>query len=359
TDDKIRAVVQRVFNFRACYYQIQVARAIYSGKHVIGCAPTGAGKTLSFWIPMLMAMEDRIKQDKILVISPLNLLAMQTVDLLLKVGIKAVLLTGDTCTAKLLREVEAGMHNVIVTNPEILMGNKAVRELFRKPCVASSLLEVVLDEGHCVHQWASFRQHFKNLGDIRYAIPGDISFYVASATLPNDILLEIREALNLRDNTTELIIYSNDRPDISLMVQTIVNKINSYCDLDFLIPDGFSVDSLHPPKFLVFFDNTTETREAVLHLRQRMPISRAQEIVWFNSTLSSQGREDILKDYKMSKIWGLCCTDAFGMGMDVDDIKIVVQYKATTDFCTLWQRFGRAARAPGHRADAILLVEKK
>lgn len=46
-------------------------------------------------------------------------------------------------------------------------------------------------------------------------------------------------------------------------------------------------------------------------------------------------------------------------GMDVNDIKIVVQYKATTDFCTLWQRFGRAARASGATADAILLVENK
>ena len=45
--------------------------------------------------------------------------------------------------------------------------------------------------------------------------------------------------------------------------------------------------------------------------------------------------------------------------MDVPDIKVVVQWKATCDLCTLWQRYGRAARAPDHRAIAILLVEKK
>lgn len=46
-------------------------------------------------------------------------------------------------------------------------------------------------------------------------------------------------------------------------------------------------------------------------------------------------------------------------GMDVGDVKIVVQYKATCDICTLWQRFGRAARAPGAEGVGILLVEKK
>ncbi|KAF9453743.1 hypothetical protein P691DRAFT_639962, partial [Macrolepiota fuliginosa MF-IS2] len=67
TDDKIREVVQKKFSVRAYYFQIQVAQAIYSGKNIIGYAPTGAGKTLSFWIAMLMAKEDKMKRHKVTV----------------------------------------------------------------------------------------------------------------------------------------------------------------------------------------------------------------------------------------------------------------------------------------------------
>lgn len=195
----------------------------------------------------------------------------------------------------------------------MLVGNKAVRELFRTQRVASTLLCFVLDEGHCVSQWASFRQHYKNLGDLHYTIPGNIPFYIASATLPSNMLDEIIDTLNLKEAAPTKILYSNDRPEISLSVKVMVNKANSYHDLDFLIPNDFSDRSLMPRKFLVFFDNTTETREAILHLRKRMPLARQYEIKWFNSTLTMEGRKEILDEFRVSKVWGLCCTDAFGM----------------------------------------------
>ncbi|XP_006457029.1 hypothetical protein AGABI2DRAFT_79027 [Agaricus bisporus var. bisporus H97] len=245
-DAGIRRVVQERFGVRACHYQLEVAKAIYSGQHVIGCAPTGAGKTLSFWIAMLMAIKDGIKRRKVVTITPLNLLGQQM-------------------------EIERGNYDAIITNPEMLVGNKAVRELFRTQRVASTLLCFVLDEGHCVSQWASFRQHYKNLGDLHYTIPGNIPFYIASATLPSNMLDEIIDTLNLKEAAPTKILYSNDRPEISLSVKVMVNKANSYHDLDFLIPNDFSDRSLMPRKFLVFFDNTTETREAILHLRKRQP----------------------------------------------------------------------------------------
>ncbi|KAF5361050.1 hypothetical protein D9756_004492 [Leucocoprinus leucothites] len=216
--------------------EIQVVRAIYSGKNIIGCAPTGARKTLSFWITMFMAMYNKIKQKRVIVITPLNLLGRQTVESLLKVGIWVVLLMKETTTLAILWEVEAGKYNVMVTNPEMPVCNKAVQELFWKPAVAKTLFHFVLDEGHCVNQWANFQQHYRNLGDLHYTVPGDIPFYVASATLPQDILENICEMLNLHEETTEFILYLNDHPDIGLMVQPIVNPVSSYQDLNFLIP---------------------------------------------------------------------------------------------------------------------------
>jgi hypothetical protein len=53
-----RILVQEKFGKRPCWYQVKTSLALYAGKDVIGCAPTGAGKTLSFWIPLLMDQED-------------------------------------------------------------------------------------------------------------------------------------------------------------------------------------------------------------------------------------------------------------------------------------------------------------
>src|SRR6266540_4562199 len=55
---KVRDLVQAKFGKRPCWYQVKTALALYAGKDVIGCAPTGAGKTLSFWIPLLMALKE-------------------------------------------------------------------------------------------------------------------------------------------------------------------------------------------------------------------------------------------------------------------------------------------------------------
>ncbi|KAF8984279.1 hypothetical protein BDQ17DRAFT_1260894, partial [Cyathus striatus] len=80
------------FQKRACWYQIKVVLALHSGKDAVGCAPTGAGKTLSFWILLLMALEE--EHDKMsIVVTPLNLLGKQNVEMLEKAGISTISVT--------------------------------------------------------------------------------------------------------------------------------------------------------------------------------------------------------------------------------------------------------------------------
>jgi superfamily II DNA/RNA helicase len=58
TIKNVQDLVQDKFGKRPCYFPIKVAQALYAGKDVVACAPTGAGKTLTFWIPMLMALKE-------------------------------------------------------------------------------------------------------------------------------------------------------------------------------------------------------------------------------------------------------------------------------------------------------------
>jgi superfamily II DNA helicase RecQ len=193
------------------------------------------------------------------------------------------------------------------------MGNGNVSKLWSKPHVTKRILYFTFDEGHCVSQWSKFRKEYKHLGDLRYLIPETIPFYVASATLPPALLLNVVEILRLRPDKTEHIIRSNDRPDIRLMVRGLIFPASSFKDLEFLIPNGYKEGDPPIPEFLIFFDNTKEAERACHHLRTLLPSSLRNKIQYFHSTMTQAFRDEELVAMRDSGTWGLCCTDAFGM----------------------------------------------
>ena len=98
TIPEIRDLVEKRFNKRPCWYQIKVALALRAGKDVVTCAATGAGKTLSFWIALLMAIEKG--EDKmIIVVTPLNLLGKQNVNSLDQAGLCAIAVSSENANA--------------------------------------------------------------------------------------------------------------------------------------------------------------------------------------------------------------------------------------------------------------------
>ncbi|EKM74280.1 hypothetical protein AGABI1DRAFT_24096, partial [Agaricus bisporus var. burnettii JB137-S8] len=358
TTDRITDLVRRRFKKRPCWYQIEVAKAFYAGQDVIGCAPTGAGKTLSFWIPLLMAQEEN-PGTILFVVSPLNVLAAQNVAILLEAGISAVAVAAENATTSTFKDIAKGTYQVVVTNPEILLTSDELSLLWKTSSFTSRLIGFIFDEGHCISQWGKFRKHYLAIGIIRYLISKPVPFYVASATLPPPVVTEVRKLLHMTQENTSLVLCSNERPDIALMVRELKRPSSSYEDLAFLIPCNWLEGMSKPKKFLVFFDNTKEAENAKKYFHTRLLERYHSRIAWFHSTMTQEYRERKVDEFRRGEIWGLLCTDAFGLGMDIGDVEIVVQYKATCDFCTLWQRFGRAARAAGLQGVGILLVEKK
>lgn len=202
---------------------------------------------------------------------------------------------------------------MVVINPEILMLSEEIDKLWKKPKVTSRILNFIFDEGHCISQWGKFRKEYLHLGSLRYLIPETIPFYVASATLPSLVLLDVIDILRLRPDKTELILRSNDRPEIQLVIRGLRYPANSFKDLAFLIPDNFKEGDPRPEKFLIFFDSTKEAERATKYLRTRLPKSLHNKIKYFHSTMTPSYREDELEAMKSSETWGLCTTDAFGM----------------------------------------------
>lgn len=211
------------------------------------------------------------------------------------------------------KDIAAGKYRVVTISPELL-SEQPCRNVIENPKVASKFLYFVFDEGHCISQWGhSFRSQYLYVGNLRYLLPPDVPFYVASATLPPHIFHDVVEILHLRPDKMETIFCSNDRPNIHLVVRGIVYPIASYHDLAFLIPDGFHIGSPRFPKFLIFFDSTTCSEDAIKYLRKRLPPELQDKIIWFHSTMTTPYREEEFERFRSDEVWGMAVTDAFGM----------------------------------------------
>jgi hypothetical protein len=92
----------------------------------------------------------------------------------------------------------------------------------------------------------------------------------------------------------------------------MLHPANSYLDLTFLIPENLP-PGWKPPKFLIFFDDITESIAVANFLRKRLPPKYRDMIKWFNSDMSALFRDVEAAKLKAGETWGLCCTDSFGM----------------------------------------------
>ncbi|KAF7353121.1 p-loop containing nucleoside triphosphate hydrolase protein [Mycena sanguinolenta] len=194
-------------------------------------------------------------------------------------------------------------------------------------------------------------------GSLRYLLPKDIPFFITSATLPPDVLQDVMATLGMSEAKTEIFWRSNDRSNIYLTVRKMKYPLNSFKDLAFLIPPDWDGTTPLPWKFVIFFASITESIAAAQYLRTLVPVAFREKIKWFNSEMSPEFRAEESDKFNSGKIFGLFCTESFGMGIDMPNITLVIQWRATCDMCTLWQRFGRGARDPNCEAIALWLVE--
>ncbi|KAF8192846.1 P-loop containing nucleoside triphosphate hydrolase protein [Mycena galopus ATCC 62051] len=351
---QIRDKVEGVFGYRPCLWQIKIVRAILKrDRDVASIAATGSGKTLTFWMPLLF-----VPEGIQIVVTPLNILGKQNVDSLAKAGISAITITGETATPENFQAIAEGRHRAIVTNIETLMKpGGGFQNLWTNKAFASKVISIVWDEAHCVSKWGSFRPEYKIAGSIRHLLPKDIPFYITSATLPPDVLDDVMTTLDMRVGKTEIFTRSNDRSNIYITVRKMKYPLNSFKDLAFLIPKDWDGTTPLPYKFVIFFDSITESLAAARYLRSLMPLAFQDKIKWFNSEMSPEFRAEESDKFNEGVNYGLCCTDSFGMGIDLPNITLVIQWRASCDMCTLWQRFGRGARDPKCTAIALFLVE--
>ncbi|KAI5992685.1 P-loop containing nucleoside triphosphate hydrolase protein [Pisolithus albus] len=352
----IRTHTQRVFGVRPCLWQLRVAETILKGEKDVMCVVgTGMGKTLTFWMPLLFRPDGMQ-----IVITPLNLLGQQNVASLAKAGIHAISVSCETASPVNFQAIGAFRYRVIVISPEqILRPGGGFEKLLKSPLFVSRIISIVIDEAHCLTDWGEFRPEYRELGRLRYVLPRSVPLLVTSATITKAMDRDITHLLHMCPSRTVTVRRSSDRPNIKIGVKKIKYALNSFADLTFLIPPGLQVDDPPPPKFLIFFDDIADSINAACVLCRRLPSELKEKIRWFNADMSTMYKEEELGRLISGETWGLCTTTSFGMGMDVPDILMVIQWRATCNLAALWQRFGRAARDRRLTGTALLFAEKE
>ncbi|KAL4065980.1 hypothetical protein J3A83DRAFT_4098792 [Scleroderma citrinum] len=133
--------------------------------------------------------------------------------------------------------------------------------------------------------------------------------------------------------------HSSNCPNIKIGVKKIKHALDSYVDLAFLIPSDWKEGDSPPKKFLIFFDNIKQATQ-VANFHSCLLKHLRHKIKWFNADMTSNYKQSEMKNLQDSETWGYCTTESFGMGMDISDIELVLQWHANCKLTTLWQWFG-------------------
>ncbi|KIJ11128.1 hypothetical protein PAXINDRAFT_15948 [Paxillus involutus ATCC 200175] len=296
----MRSVVQDKFGLQPCTWQLQSARYQLESKDVFTVSPTGSGKTLTFWIPLLFN-----NNGIIIIITPLNILGEKICDEVIQRGFPAINLCAETATDQAYKDIDH------------------FQVLWKLKKFGDKLFNVTFDEGHCISEWGDdFRPLYGQLGNLRWFLPDHTTFHVVSATMPPHIISDVKTKLCMRSYNLAKIIRSNDRPNINLIVEEMKFPCNSMHDLTRVMDLR---GGLRPEKFMLFTNSRGSAESACNHLCTDLPPHLQDKIIWFHSRMTMEFWIEAIGKLRQGEIWGICCTDAAGMGLDLHDITLIVQ----------------------------------
>ncbi|KAI0041358.1 P-loop containing nucleoside triphosphate hydrolase protein, partial [Auriscalpium vulgare] len=341
-------------------FQLEGIAAQVLQRDTIIHAATGAGKTGIIAGPHLLPSS---KGKVTLVVSPLIALQDEQVATFKdEFGMAAIAINSSHggCTIDKLKKIVNGDWQIVLLSPEMLQSRRFTENVLRKKAFGSRCLSVFIDEAHCVSHWgASFRKKYGTVGVIRAFLPKSTPFIAVSATMTSRVRHDIALKLQFHRSDYDYINIGNDRPAVAQIVRAIEHPLNTFADLGFVIPAKMARISEIPKTFL-YTDDIQGGSLIVDHLNAQVADEfRTLGLVRpYSAAMSKKYRRDVMKLFYAGIVRVLVCTDAAGMGCNIPDIDLVVQWKLPPSLSAWVQRAGRAARGAGRTGKAILLVEK-
>ena len=291
--------------------------------------PTGGGKSITFQVPAL-AMEGIC-----IVVTPLIALMKDQVDNLRRLGIKATAVYSGMTRQEIIAQLENcifGDYKFLYVSPERLG-----TDIFKSKLQAMNVCLLVIDESHCISQWGyDFRPSYLSIADIREELPG-VPVLALTATATPEVVNDIQERLHFREKN--VFRKSFVRKNLSYIVRQTEDKINSLIYILGKVP-GTAI---------VYVRNRKRTKE-IAALLQQAGISAD----FFHAGLNRDDKNLRQSRWKNNECRVIVSTNAFGMGIDKPDVRLVVHMDMPGSLEEYYQEAGRAGRDE-QRAYAVAL----
>ena len=312
--------------------QEEIINSISENKDTLGLMPTGGGKSITFQVPALA------KDGLCLVITPLIALMKDQVQNLRKRGIKALSIYSGMSRQDIITTLENcifGNYKFLYISPERLD-----TEIFRTKLRKMKVSMITVDESHCISQWGyDFRPAYLKIAEIRELLP-DVPVLALTATATPEVVKDIQARLHFRrENVFRM---SFERSNLAYIVRKTDNKTGELLHILRSMPGS-----------------------AIMYVRNRRRTKEITELLnneYITADFYHAGLDDATKDIRQHR-WQsggsrvMVATNAFGMGIDKPDVRIVIHMDLPDSIEAYFQEAGRAGR-DGQKAYAVILYAK-
>jgi len=314
-------------------FQEQIIDSILQSKDTLALLPTGGGKSICFQVPALT------KEGLCLVISPLIALMKDQVENLKKRNIPALAVHSGMSyfeVKQTLQNAAFGHYKFLYVSPERLE-----TDLFKEYVAELKLNIIAVDEAHCISQWGyDFRPPYLRIAELRKVFP-DVPVIALTASATPIVQEDICDKLLFKERN--IFRQSFEKPNLSFSTFEVDSKVNKLYEV--LNKVGGSA--------IIYTRNRKRTKE-IAHLLQLNNISAD----YYHAGLTQEDRNKKQEQWIDNKTEVIVCTNAFGMGIDKPDVRVVVHMDIPDNLENYYQEAGRAGR-DGKRSFAVLVYTRQ
>ena len=312
--------------------QEEIITSIGEGKDTLGLMPTGGGKSITFQVPALA------QEGICIVITPLIALMKDQVQNLRKRGIKALAVYSGMTRQEILTALENcifGDYKFLYISPERLD-----TDIFRTKLRSMKVSMITVDESHCISQWGyDFRPAYLKIAEIRALLPG-IPVLALTATATPEVVKDIQARLDFREENVFRM--SFERKNLAYMVRQTDNKTQELLHILRKVPGSA----------IIYVRNRRRTKEIT-----ELLVNEDITADFYHAGLDNAVKDLRQKRWQSGEVRVMVATNAFGMGIDKPDVRIVLHLDLPDSLEAYFQEAGRAGR-DGEKAYAVILYTK-